>query len=144
VKQKCLRVWEEPCSISSSESSDTSTWKPYRNETLGFTLKFPPSWDGYSATEGSFPTYSYAGFSFSGTHRPFELFKVVRYTKEEWETVRNNAQLIILSQADDPPLVCDGCCTEGGDRTGGGQFDVFQQERCAEVPQILRTFQLTE
>ena len=107
---------------------------------MGFTLKYPPSWEGVMATEGSYPTYTYVGFSFSGTHRPFEIFKVVQYSKNEWETVAKNLPFIVLSSSDDPPLVCDGCCKEGGDTSGGGQFDAFQKERCAEVPLLLRTF----
>ncbi len=144
AKQKCLRIWEEPCEgtgNSASSTVDTSNWNTYQNKTLGFSLSFPPSWDGYRATEGSYSTYAYVGFSFSGTHQPFELFKVMQYSREEWAKVEQSGRFTVLSRAVDPPLLCDGCCTQGGDTTGGGQFDSFQRERCAEVPQILQTFQ---
>lgn len=33
-----------------STVDETANWKLYTNTTLGFTLKFPPSWDGYTVT----------------------------------------------------------------------------------------------
>ncbi|MBU0766373.1 hypothetical protein KKF55_01125 [Patescibacteria group bacterium] len=140
AKQKCVRPWEESCD---SNETDTSSWQNYRNDTLGFSLKFPPSWDGFTVHEGEYPTYRYVNFSFSDTHQPFEIFKIVQYAKDEWETVGKKIPFVVLNSAIDPPLVCDGCCTADGETSGGGQFDIFQQERCKEVPEILSTFEST-
>ena len=140
AKQKCLRPWEEPCAGSASGAMDTSAWKTYRNDTMGFTIKYPPSWAGFTATEATTPAYSHVAFSFYGTHRPFEIFKIVRFSEEQWKTGKT-LPFTFLLQADGVTLVCDGCCKEGGDTKGGGQFDAFQQERCAEVPQLLKTLQ---
>jgi hypothetical protein len=139
AKQKCLRTWEEPCD--GSGAVDTSAWKLYQNDAFGFSLKFPPSWDGYEVHEGEFPSYRYVNFSFSGTHRPFEIFKILQLNQEQREAMEEKTTLIILSQSGSFVLTCDGCCVEGGDTRGGGQFDAFQQERCAEAPEILKTFQ---
>jgi len=36
VKNKCLRIWEEPCEV-----ANISNWKAYHNEQYGFELKYP-------------------------------------------------------------------------------------------------------
>lgn len=130
-------------SAPATNGTDTSSWQLYRNDTLGFSLRFPPPWNGYTVNEGEYPTYRYVGFSFSDTPQPFEIFKIVRYSTEEWKRVGTIIPFVVLDATLDPPLVCDGCCTAGGDSTGGGQFDAFQQERCKEVPAILGTFEST-
>lgn len=137
AKQKCLRVWEEPCE---EKEIDTSSWQLYQNDKLGFTLKFPPSWESFSSHTEEFSTYRYVNFSFTGDHQPFEIFKIMQFSKEEWERINKNISFMILDNNIYPPLVCDGCCREKADISGGGQFDAFQQERCAEVPKILSTF----
>jgi hypothetical protein len=139
AKQKCLRIWEESCNAT---TTDTSGWKIYDNAKLDFSLKFPQTWDGYQSYAGDYPGNSYVGFSFKGSHQPFEIFKIIRYTKAQWEKEKNTPGFKILNQTSDATLVCDGCCTANGEFNGGGQFDQFQIARCQEAPQIINTFQL--
>jgi hypothetical protein len=140
AKQKCLRVWEEKCVAASTD--EISNWKVYKNVKFGFELKFPETWDGYTATEGDYPDYNYMAFSFKDGHQPFSIFSIIKYSKAQWEKVSGAPGLKVLSQEDDVTLVCDGCCDESGDFIGGGQFDKFQIERCKEAPQIIKTFQI--
>ncbi len=143
AKNKCLRIWEESCEQDIAD--ETADWEIYKNENVGFELKFPKTWEGYRVTEGSYPTYSYTGFSFHGEKRqPFEIFKIVQYNKQQWEEVKNIPALKMLHQSGEFTFACDGCCEEGGDFRGGGQFDEFQMERCKEVPQIVKTFRYTK
>lgn len=143
AKQKCIRPWEEECEIEVVTTNENRDWKPYKNEKFGFELKFPKSWDGHNVIEADYPIYSYAAFSFSNGHQPFSIFSIIQYSKEKWETTGKNPLLRVLSQTDETVLVCDGCCDEGGDTTGGGEFDEFQIERCKEVPEIIKTFKIT-
>jgi len=39
AKNKCLRVWEEPC-----ETDQTADWKTYTNTQYGFEIKYPSDW----------------------------------------------------------------------------------------------------
>lgn len=139
IKQKCLRVWEEPCEIApEAKPQDVLS---YINTTLDFSLELPKTWEGYKATEGQYPNYSYTGFSFGGEDRqPFTIFQILSYTKLQWDAVKNKTAVTILDQTAEAVLVCDGCCTTAGDSTGGGQFDDFQIARCKEVPAIIETF----
>ena len=134
-QQQCLETWEEACLDASSD------WHVYNNEKYNFELKFPLSWDNYVVSEGDYSNYSYVGFSFRGDNRqPFTIFQIIKYTKEQWESINKELPLKILDQSDDYVLFCDGCCYDDGDFYGGGQFDNFQIERCKEVPEILKTF----
>jgi len=128
------------------EVIDTSDWQTYRNEEYGFTLEFPSTWDGYFSGGTNYPNYSYVGFSFKDDNRrPFTIFQIVRYNNQQWELIGGKVpQQKILSQSDDFTLVCDGCCYEDGDFTGGGQFDEFQKERCKEASEIVKTFSLID
>jgi len=121
---------------------DTTGWSDYQNEKFGFALKFPPSWAGYEVSEGDYPTYSYAGFSFGGNRQPFLIFQILRFDKNQWEAVKEVPAFRILDQTEERTLVCDGCCNEDGDFFGGGQFDEFQIERCKEGPEIMKTFRM--
>ena len=143
LKQKCLRVWEEPCETTPTEK--IADLLSYSNPNLGFSLELPKTWEGYRATEmvKKNPDHDYVGFSFDGTNRqPFTIFQIISYTNNQWTSVKNKSAVTILSQTDDKVLVCDGCCTTTGDTAGGGQFDDFQVSRCKEVPEILKTFRL--
>jgi hypothetical protein len=122
-----------------NECAKDAGWQTYQNEKLSFELKLPPTGNGYKATEGEYPSYSYVGFSFSGAHQPFEIFKIVRYSKEQLAAAGGKLLGKVLSQTDEATLVCDGCCDSKGDFTGGGQFDNFQKARCQEAPQIIAT-----
>jgi putative hemolysin len=138
LKQKCLRTWEEKCEASTTDT--TADWETYKNNKLGYELKLPKSWAGYKVTEGDYSSFSYSGFSFGGQRQAFTIFYINRYDKKQWAAVVKKDAVKILEQSDDMTLVCDGCCFENGDITGGGQFDEFQKQRCQEVPQILKTF----
>lgn len=145
VKQKCLRVWEEKCEKEViDETDETSDWETYNSDKYKFEIKIPSTWEGYRANSGEYPTYSYVGFSFGKPHQPFEIFKIISYTQDQWNDIINKSLLTVLHQSDDQILACDGCCVEGGDALGGGQFDQFQIERCKEVPSILKTFKVTQ
>jgi putative hemolysin len=138
LKQKCLRTWEEKCEASTTDA--TADWEIYKNDKLGYELKLPKTWVGYKITEGDNPTFSYSGFSFGSPHQPFTIFYINRYDKKQWDAVVKKDAVKVLDQSDDTVLVCDGCCFENGDFTGGGQFDEFQKQRCRDVPQIIKTF----
>ena len=138
AKQKCLRIWEEPCEEVPAGAVALEEEK-YTSESLGFTLQFPSSWAGFKATEGSDELSTYVGFSFHDGHQPFEIFRILRLPRATWEALQGSVPLVALLQSGDAVLACDGCCSEGGDTRGGGQFDAFQQERCAEVPSVLRS-----
>lgn len=143
VKQKCLRAWEEKCEQEATDKTDeTSNWETYSNDKYKFKLKLPSTWSGYKVNSGQYPSYSYVGFSFGEPHQPFEIFKIVIYTKEQWDAIANKSLFTLLNKTDDQILVCDGCCSATGDFSGGGQFDQFQIERCKEVPNILKTFKV--
>lgn len=144
AKQKCLRTWEEPCEMTGSGAVDTSSWMPYQNDMAGFSLKFPSLWEGFNVTQGSFTGATSVSFSFGAPHQPFEIFKILKFDAAQWEEQEVKEAFTALSVSANAVLVCDGCCKEGGDVLGGGQFDIFQQERCAEVPKILKTFERVE
>lgn len=144
VKQKCLRTWEEACDKEKEPEKKTAEENTidYTNADYGFSLTFPKTWEGYKATQGDYPTSSYVGFSFGGDHQPFTVFQIIKYTKQQWDASPKNVPLKILDQNSERVFVCDGCCSENGDFTGGGQFDDFQISRCKEVPAIIETFKL--
>jgi hypothetical protein len=52
-KQKCLRVWEEQCTASST-AVDTSGWKTYKNEKYGFEFRAPSDWIVEKTDDSSF------------------------------------------------------------------------------------------
>lgn len=143
AKQKCLRVWEEKCEQEDiSESDETSNWETYSSDKYKFEIKIPPTWEGYRANSGDYPTYSHVGFSFGGPRQPFEILSIVSFTQDQWDDIINKSGFTLLHQSDDQILACGSCCIEGGDVLGGGQFDQFQIERCKEVPSILKTFKV--
>jgi hypothetical protein len=140
AKQKCLRTWEEKCEVDSEVIPNNRI--TYTDEKYKFQLEMPLSWEGYRANSGDYPTYSYTGFSFGGQRQPFEIFKIVSFNNEQWDTVPNKSLFTVLHQADNQIYACDGCCANVDDASGGGQFDEFQVERCKEVPEILKSFKV--
>lgn len=45
IKQKCLRSWEESCSVTSTD--EAANWKTYMNSDYGFELKYPEILNSY-------------------------------------------------------------------------------------------------
>ncbi len=111
----------------------------YENQTFGFTLTFPQTWEGFNTSELTYDSYSSVCFSFKKP-QPFCIFQITKFTKNQWEQVKFKDTKNILSETADLVTICDGCCEQGGDTTGGGQFDQFQIERCKEVPNIIKTY----
>ena len=142
-KQKCIRTWEEECKMETIDTAENKNWIVYKNEKFKFELKLPGNWSGYNIVESDYPVFSSVAFSFNKEHQPFSIFSIIKYSKEQWNDSKNPL-LRVLDQSGEAILVCDGCCDEGGDTTGGGQFDEFQIERCKEVPQIIKTFKITQ
>jgi hypothetical protein len=140
IKQKCLRTWEEKCEAAVSD--ETLDWQVYRNDKYGFELKFPPTWDGYKVTSQDSAALSNVGFSFLGTHQPFTIFQIIILKKDQLDSLQRIPAWKTLGQTESVVMVCDGCCSEDGNYTGGGQFDDFQIARCKEGSQIIKTFKL--
>lgn len=113
----------------------------YNNQTFGFTLDFPQSWSGFDTSELEYDSYSSVCFSFKQP-QPFCIFQIVKYNKSQWEQMKSKYANNILSETNDSVTICDGCCEEGGDTSGGGQFNQFQIDRCKEVPNIIKTFKI--
>jgi len=114
----------------------------YKNQTLGFTLTFPQTWYGFNASEQNNNNYNGVCFSFKQP-QPFCIFQIIKFNKDQWEQVKSKNEKSILSETNDSVTICDGCCKQSGDTTGGGQFNQFQIERCKEVPNIIKTFKIT-
>jgi len=111
----------------------------YKNQTFGFALTFPQTWEGFNTSEMEYDSYSSVCFSFKQP-QPFCIFQIVKFNKSQWEQVKYKQQTVVLSETNDHVTVCDGCCKQGGDTTGGGQFDTFQIDRCKEVSNIIKTY----
>jgi len=140
-KQKCLREWEEPCA--KPATSNTLDWLTYTNSENGFQISLPNTWAGYTATSGEHADFSQVSFSFVQDHQPFSLIQILIYSPQQWEKAPDTIKsLKVLSDQGDRIYVCDGCCGLDENYTGGGQFDLFQQERCKEGAQIVETFGL--
>ncbi|MBU2542141.1 GerMN domain-containing protein [Patescibacteria group bacterium] len=111
----------------------------YNNQTFGFALTFPQTWEDFYASEQEYDSYSSVCFSFKQP-QPFCIFQIVKYNKSQWEQMKFKYAENILSEIGDSVIICDGCCKEGGDTSGGGQFNQFQIDRCKEVPDIIETY----
>ena len=114
----------------------------YKNQTLGFTLTFPQTWNGFNASEQNNNNYNGVCFSFKQP-QPFCIFQIIKFNKDQWEQVKSKNEKSILSETNDSVTICDGCCKQSGDTTGGGQFNQFQIDRCKEVPNIIKTYTQT-
>lgn len=112
----------------------------YRDSVLNIELHFPTTWDGFTVTHGTYPGDATVNFAFASGHQPFNIFSIYRFTLEQWNNLKGKSSLTKISQSSQYVFVCDGCCTAKGDKTGGGQFDSFQRDRCGEVPVILQSF----
>lgn len=114
----------------------------YKNQTFGFALTFPQTWEDFNTSEMAYDSYSSVCFSFKQP-QPFCIFQIIKFNKDQWGQVKNKSDKNILSETGDSVTICDGCCEKSGDTTGGGQFNQFQIDRCKEVPSIIKTFKVT-
>ena len=126
-----------PVKFSQESFQNNLNWRSYKNDKLGFSLGFPESWKGYSASEDN----NGVCFSFKDEHMPFCITTIRVMTEDEWNAVVKKSALTKITENAGKVYVCDGCCGQEGD-TGGGQFDKFQQDRCDEAGEILQTFEL--
>ncbi len=113
----------------------------YKNEAQNFSLTFPQSWDGYDAVEHTKNDFDTVCFSFKQP-QSFCIFSIIKYTNDQWAQVKSKQEKNIILKNDNAIFLCDGCCKQAGDMTGGGQFNDFQTKRCGEVPEILKTFKI--
>lgn len=142
--QKCINTANEECEVLDSGEVRIPDTTFYINMNYGFELDFPRTWDDYYDTQQDYPNYSHVSFSFMDGHRPFTIFQIIKYTTKQWDALPVNPYKKILHQSEKGVFVCDGCCDENGDFTGGGQFDEFQIERCKEVPEIIKSFKIID
>lgn len=135
-----------------SEAQDATQSAPksskYNNETYGFELTLPETWKNGKATEHENENWTDICFSvINEGSMPFCIFQLVIYDESEWQkNLKTNPKLEsdVISKTGGNIITCSGCCKEGDDVTGGGQFDEFQIQRCKEAPMILKTFKLSE
>lgn len=112
----------------------------YRNETFGFRLTLPSTWNGFqttehTATEEHLPDVGSVCFTFVG-HPPFCILKIDVWSRAEWSKLEmvpdgyylgENGQVVFAAGPYRPECV---------------QLDSFQCQRRREVPSILAGFSL--
>lgn len=104
----------------------------YSNSKYQFSLKFPVTWEGYKATEpGNGGTICF--FIPSSGSQPFCIFQL--YILSENESIPNALKLV--GQTDSWKITTDK-------NISCGEFNDFQCDRAKEVPEILKTFAVTE
>lgn len=131
-----------------TESPAIQKSSKYSNETYGFELILPETWKDGKATEHENADWTDICFGVNNPgSMPFCMFQLVIYDESNWQkNLKTNPKMesSVISKNGGNVITCSGCCKEGDDVTGGGQFDEFQIERCKEAPSILKTFQLSE
>ena len=111
----------------------------YQNKTHNFTLNFPQSWVKFNVSEHSNAEFDSTCFSFDEA-QPLCIFSIIKLTNVQWEKLKSKQEKNVLLKTNDLVYLCDGCCKQNGDITGGGQFSDFQSKKCSEVPDIIKTF----
>lgn len=110
----------------------------YRNDTFGFWLTLPPTWNGFQTTghtaaENHLPDVGSVCFTFAG-HTPFCILKIDVWSLAAWSRLElipdgyylgENSQFVFAAGPYTPECV---------------QLDSFQCERRQEVPSILAGF----
>lgn len=113
----------------------------YQNKVHNFSLIFPQSWDGYEAVEQVDGDFYTVCFSFKQP-QPFCIFSIIKLNNKQWDQVKLKQEKNIILKTKDSVFLCDGCCKQNYDTSGGGQFNDFQSKRCGEVSGILETFKI--
>ncbi|HYD35161.1 MAG TPA: hypothetical protein VD999_03795 [Vitreimonas sp.] len=126
------------------EKSDTTNWLDYKNNTWGFELKLPPTWEGYLVSEHNWttnPTHEYTADICIYFKRfdsiPACILHVSVFSAEELQAVSKKGALPnLLGQSNQFFFAAneyDPQCA---------QLDSFQCDRSKELPEILSTFKL--
>ena len=113
----------------------------YKNNTHDFSLIFPKTWDNYDVIEQTNEDFSNICFSFQQP-QPFCIFNILKLTHNQWDKIKLKQEKNILLKTETSVFLCDGCCKQSDDMSGGGQFNDFQSKRCGEVSGILETFKI--
>ncbi|GEM_PF-2151547 len=113
----------------------------YKNEAQNFSLNFPQTWDGYNVIEQKNNDFDTVCFSFKQP-QSFCIFSIIKYTNDQWDQVKLKQEKNIILKTNNSIFLCDGCCKQVDDMTGGGQFNDFQAKKCSEAPEIIKTFKV--
>lgn len=113
----------------------------YKNETHNFSLMFPQTWDNYNVVEQTNDDFDTVCFSFKQP-QSFCIFSILKLNNNQWEQTKLKQEKNIILKTETSVFLCDGCCKQSDDMSGGGQFDDFQTKRCGEAPEILETFKI--
>ncbi|MCF7835734.1 MAG: hypothetical protein K9M15_01290 [Candidatus Marinimicrobia bacterium] len=133
----------------------TTNWKTYRNEEFGFEIGILPTWESYNVSvskcchnisSNELNNFTDIIFSPKAVDR-FGIFEIMIFTKEQWNRWQRDShkiELYVLGQNDLYVMAIDNMQTEDAliDCTGGGQYNKFEQARCKEIPQIIKTFEI--
>lgn len=113
----------------------------YKNEAHNFSLIFPQTWDNYNVIEQTNDDFDSICFSFSQP-QPFCIFSILKLNNNQWDQIKSKQEKNIILKTETSVFLCDGCCKQSDDMSGGGQFNDFQSKRCGEVSDILETFKI--
>lgn len=111
----------------------------YKNNTHDFSLIFPKTWDNYDVIEQTNENFSTTCFSFQQP-QPFCIFNILKLTNNQWNKLKQEKNILLKTETS--VFLCDGCCKQSDDMSGGGQFNDFQSKRCGEASDILETFKI--
>jgi hypothetical protein len=135
----------------SFKAPEEKAWKTYVDEKAGFRLAFPDSWDNFrletnmvSGKDGSSKFKADFGGWKPSVHYLFSLFEESKtdYQRVLQESARDDkftASYVGEAGKSGNAVLCFGACCQGGD--GLPEFSSFESKRCAEVPDILKTFE---
>lgn len=145
--EQASKVQQQSPPITDQQNQNNTALKTYQNQKYGFEVSFPPTWKSskgdFGYNEEVSPDFGYISFQPDGTK--YEIIQIGVYTNKQWNKWQHkqdefilgqNQHYVFTSSSDPDTKLSDENCN------GGGQFNKFEQERCKETPQILKSFRI--
>ncbi|MEI7621424.1 MAG: hypothetical protein WCJ51_02735 [Candidatus Moraniibacteriota bacterium] len=124
-----------------NQSAETVNWQTYKNIPYGFQLTFPESWKGYTVGDATFKHELDISFNVGGKNG-FNIFSLSSVPVKYKNDMVIPDQGCIIGQIDKFVILATECCKGVQTTAKTDPFDDFQKARCAEVPSILKTFEI--